>query len=56
MQWIDRPGKTDSDGVCNEDLGVKLGEGESVGKMEAPQLDVQKLEMEQQPAYRERKQ
>ena len=32
VQWIDGPGKTGSDGVGDEDLGVKPGEDESVGR------------------------
>ena len=32
VQWIDGPDKTGSNGVGDEDLGVKPGEDESVGK------------------------
>ena len=56
MKWIDGPDKTSSDGVGNEDLGAKLGKDESVGRRDAAQLDVQELELEQQPASREHKQ
>ena len=31
-QWINGPDKTGSNGVGDEDLGVKLGEDESVGR------------------------
>ena len=54
--WIDGPDKADSDGVGDENLNVMLGEYKSVGKRRAPQLDVQELELEQQPASEERKQ
>ena len=50
MQWVDGPDKTGSDDVGHEDLGVKPDEDQSVVKRGAPQLDVQKLELEQQPA------
>ena len=56
VQWIDRSGKTGSNSVGDEDLDVKPGEGELVGKREASQLDVQELELEQQPASQESKQ
>ena len=56
VQWIDGPDKTGSNGVVNEDLKVKPGEDESVGRMEAPRLDVQELELKQQPVSQERKQ
>ena len=56
VKWIDGPDKTSSDGVGNEDLGAKLGKDESVGRRDAAQLDVQELELEQQPASREHKQ
>ena len=52
VQWIDGPG---SDGVGNKDLGVKPGQDESVGQRGAPQLDVQELELKQQPGSQERK-
>ena len=48
------PGNTGSGGVGDEDVGVKPGKYKSVGKREDPQLDVQELELEQQPASRER--
>ena len=50
VKWIDEPDKTSSDGVGNEDLGAKLGKDESVGRREVAQLDVQELDLEQQPA------
>ena len=50
MQWVDGPDKTGSDDVGHEDLGVKPDEDQSVVKRGAPQLDVQELELEQQPA------
>ena len=53
MQWIDGPDKTGSNGVGDEDLGVKAGEDESVGRGGALQLEVQELELEQQPASQE---
>ena len=56
VPWIDGLGKTGSDGVGVEDLGVKPGEDESVGKRRAPQFEAQELELKQQPASRERKQ
>ena len=56
VQWIDGPGKTGSDGVGDKDLDVKPDEDESVGRRRAPQLDVQELELKQQPSSRERKQ
>ena len=56
VQWIDGPGNTISEGVGNKDLSVKPGEDESVGRRGAPQLDVQELELNQQPVTRERKQ
>ena len=36
VQWIDRPDKTESDDVGDEDLGVKPGEDDSVVRREAP--------------------
>ena len=51
MQWIDRLGKTGSDGVGNEDLRSKPGEDETFVKRGATQLDIQ--ELEQQPASKE---
>ena len=54
VQWVDGPDKTGSNGVGDKDLGVQPGEDESVGKREAPQLDVQELELEQQPVSQER--
>ena len=56
VQWIDGPGKTVSNGVDNEDLGVKPGGDESAKRRGAPQLDVHEPELEQQPALQERKQ
>ena len=55
MQWINEPGKTGSNGVGDEDLNVKLGDDESVGKREALQLDAQELELEQQLTSQQRK-
>ena len=56
VQWIDGPGKTGSDDVGNEDLGVKPGEYESVGRRGALEFEVQEeLELEQQPVSQERK-
>ena len=59
MQWNDGPEKADSNGVGDEDLGVKPGEDKSVGRRDALQLEVQELELEleleQQPASQERK-
>ena len=46
VQWINGPDKTGSNGIGDEDLDVKPGEGESVGKRGAPQLDVQELKLE----------
>ena len=50
VQWVDGPDKTGSDDIGNENLGVKLGGDKSVTKRDSPQLDVQKLKLEQQPA------
>ena len=51
VQWIDGPDKTGSNGVGDEeDLGVKPSEAEPVGRRGALQLEVQGLELEQQPA------
>ena len=50
VQWIDGPDKTSSNGFGDEDLSVKPGEGESVGRRGALQLEVRELELEQQPA------
>ena len=50
VQWIDGPDKTGSDGVGDEDLGMKPSENESVVRRGAPQIDVQKMEPEEQPA------
>ena len=52
--WVDGPDKTDRQGVGDEDRDVKPSEDESVGRRGAPQLDVQELELEQQPASLER--
>ena len=41
VQWINGSDKTGSNGVGNEDLEIKPGEDESVGKRGAPQIDVQ---------------
>ena len=46
LQWIDGPDKNGSNGVGNEDLDVKPGENELVGKRRVPSLDAQKLELE----------
>ena len=56
MQWIDGPDKTGSDGVGDEDLGAKPGKYESVGRREAPHLNIQELELKQQPASQGHKQ
>ena len=53
VQWLDGPDKTGSNGVGNEGLGTKPGGDESVERIGAPQLGVQKLELEQQPASQE---
>ena len=50
MQWIDGPDKTGSDGVRNEDVGVKPGDHEPVEKRRASQPSVQALELKQHPA------
>ena len=50
VQWADGPDKTGSNGVSDEDLGVKPSEDESVGRRGSLQLGVQELELEQQPA------
>ena len=55
VQWIDGPDKTSSNGVDDESHDVKPGEGESVRNKGALQLDVQELELEQQPASQARK-
>ena len=55
VQWIDGPDKIGSNGVGDEDLGVKPGEDESVGRRGAPQLEVQEMKLEQQPASHRRK-
>ena len=46
MQWIDGPDETGSNCVGDEDLDVKPGDDESVGKRGVPQLDVQEMELE----------
>ena len=56
VQRIDGPEKTGSDGVGDENLGVKAGGDKSVARKRAPQLDVQELELKQQPASQERNQ
>ena len=45
MQRIDGPDKTGINGVGNEDLGMKPGEDDSVGRRGALQLEVQELEL-----------
>ena len=55
VQWIDGPDKTGSNAVGDEDFGVNLGEDKSVGRRGALQLEVQELELEQQPASQERR-
>ena len=55
MQWIDGSDKTSSNGVDDESLDVKPGEGELVRNKGALQLDVQELELEQQPVPQARK-
>ena len=47
VQRVDGPDKTGSNGVGDEDLDMKPGEGRSVGKRGDPQLNVQELELEQ---------
>ena len=54
-QCIDGPSKTSSDGVGDEDRGVKPGKAEPVGRTGALQLEEQELELEQQRASQERK-
>ena len=54
-QWTDGPGKTGSDGVGDEDLGVKPCDDESVGKRGAPQLEINELELGQQSELQEPK-
>ena len=56
VQWIDGPDKTGSNCVGDEGLGLKPGEDGSVGRRGALQLEVRKLELEQQSASQERKQ
>ena len=53
VQWIDGTDKTRSDGFQSEDLGGKSGREKSVAKIRAPWLDVQELELEQQPTSQE---
>ena len=48
MQSVDRPDKTGSKDVGNEDLGETPGGDESVVKRENPQLNVLELELEKQ--------
>ena len=55
VHWINGPGKTGSNDVGDENLRVKPGEDESVGRRGALQLEVQELELEQQPSSLERK-
>ena len=55
VQWIDGSDKTGNNGVGDEDLGVKPGKDEPVGRRGALQLQVQELELEQQPTSQERK-
>ena len=55
VQWIDGPDKTGSNGVGNEDLGVKPNKDGSVGRRGALQHEVQELELKQQPASQERR-
>ena len=43
VQWIDGPVKTGCTGVGDEDIGVKRGEDDSVGRKGALQLQVQEL-------------
>ena len=56
VEWIEGPDKASSHGVGNEDLGAKPGKDESVGRRGAPQLGVQELKLEPQPARQGRKQ
>ena len=56
VQWIDGPDETTIMCVGDENLGVKLSENEPVVIRKAPQIDVQKLELEEQPASQELKQ
>ena len=53
MQRVDESDKTGSDDVSNENLGAKSVGDRSIVKRGAPQLDVQELELEQQPASQE---
>ena len=55
MKWVDGPDKTGSNGVGDEDLGVKPGDDESVGRRGALQLEVQELELEHQTESQEHK-
>ena len=55
VQCIDGPDKTSSNGFGDEDLGVKPVEDGSVGRRGTLQLEVQELELEQQPASQERR-
>ena len=50
LQWIDGVGKTGGGGVGDENLGVKPGGDEPIGRRGTPELDVQELELKQQPA------
>ena len=52
-QWIDGPDKTSSNGVGDEDLGVKPDEEESVGRRGALQLEVPEPELEASPDLEE---
>ena len=56
VQWIDGPGKTGSDGVGDEDIGVKPHEDEPFGERGTPKLDVQEMELNQPPTSQERNQ
>ena len=56
VQWVDGLDKAGSMGISDEDLAVKPSENESVALERTPQIDVQKLESEEQPASQEHKQ
>ena len=55
LQWIDGLDKIGSHGVGDGDLGVKLGEEETVGRRGVLQPDVQELKLVQQPASLKRR-
>ena len=55
-QRIEGPDKTGSDDVDDKDLGIKPGKDELIVRRGVPQLDVQELELEQQPVPQKHKQ